>query len=849
MFPLPPNEVERLAELSDLDLRAPESDRAYAVICELACGLFEVPTCLVSLVDEREQWFKAKCGFALDSTPRDISFCTYTILGADPLIVEDATRDARFKDNPLVTGTPKIRFYAGVPLIVGPGAAVGSFCIIDRRPRRFTRKQVSRLQDLAGLVLEQLKARKAERRARDIAASYRLLADHSRDMIVRGDTTGTRRYVSPAAREVLGWDPEELLGLKSLDTIHPDDRPRLHAMIEELKSGTRREAVSQHRCRHKDGRYVWVEANLATVVDEDTQKCVGYVAAVRDIARRRSAEEALRISEERLALAIENGNDGFWDWAAESKQLWFSHQLLRKLGYAPDEVSTSLTSWLSLIHPEDRARVRGCFIEHLAGATGAYECEHRLRRKDGSYSWFLVRGKVTSRGPNGRALRVVGTLLDISARKDAEQRVEYLANHDPLTELPNRLRFNHRLVQQLGLLGERRPCAILLGDLNRFKVVNDTLGHHLGDLVLKEAARRLRSCVSADDLVARLGGDEFAILMCRPQIRAEDAAALAKALVTRFAEPMVVGGKTVEVGLSLGISLAPSDGTDDLTLLRRADLALYRAKREARASFSFFESSMDDAIEERFRLSHELRGAIGRNELDVFYQPIVCAATGQIRCAEALLRWTRPDGDIPPSVFIPLAEECGLIGMLGEFGLERACREARSWAPDIRLAVNVSADQLSRAEFVTAFATTVAHAGLAPERLELEITESVLMRNDGICRSNLERLKGMGVRLSLDDFGTGYSSLSYLRQFRFDKIKIDGSFVRELGDPKVMTVVRAILEIGRGLDVTITAEGVETAEQVEILRREGCAELQGFFFARPLNAARFAHFRSNRISL
>lgn len=849
MFPLPPNEVQRLEELSDLDLRGTASERAYAVICELACSLFDVPTCLVSLVEETEQWFKAKCGFALDSTPRDISFCTYTILGTEPFIVEDATRDDRFKDNPLVTGIPEIRFYAGVPLIVGPGAAVGSFCVIDRRPRHFTTQDVARLKDLASLVLEQLKARKAERRAREVAASYRLLADHSRDMIVRGDATGTRRYVSPAARQVLGYEPEELIGLKSLDTIHEDDRPRLNAMIEELKTGKRREAVSQHRCRHKDGRYIWVEANLATLLDEETGRPTGYVAAVRDIAQRRSVEDALRVSQERLALAIENGNDGFWDWAADSKQLWFSDQLLRKLGYTSEEVSTSLSSWLSLIHAGDRDRVRRCFIAHLAGATDVYECEHRLRRKDGLFAWFLARGKVTSRGADGRALRVVGTLLDISARKDAEQRVEYLANHDPLTELPNRLRFNQRLIQRLERIEEGEPCAILLGDLNRFKVVNDTLGHHLGDLVLKETARRLRACVSGSDLVARLGGDEFAILMCGPDAGAQHAAALARALVARFAEPMVVGGKTVDVGLSLGISLAPSDGVDDLTLLRRADLALYRAKREARDSFSFFERSMDDAIEERFRLSHELRGALARNEIEVFYQPIVCASTGRIRCAEALLRWNRAGVEVPPSVFVPLAEECGLIGSLGEFVLERGCREARSWAPDIRLAVNVSADQLSRAEFVTSFASIVAHAGLAPERLELEITESVLMRNDGICRRNLERLKGMGVRLSLDDFGTGYSSLGYLRQFRFDKIKIDGSFVRELDDPKVMTVVRAILEIGRGLGVTITAEGVETAAQAEILRHEGCAELQGFFFARPLSARQFARFRALRIAV
>ncbi|GJD93158.1 bifunctional diguanylate cyclase/phosphodiesterase [Methylobacterium iners] len=682
-------------------------------------------------------------------------------------------------------------------------------------------------------------------------ARYKLLAENATDMIVRADLDGTRRYVSPACKAILGYADAELIGTKAIDFLHPDDVAMTHALKGQIVSGEVSRVTYAPRQRHKEGHWVWVETSINVTLDPLTGKPDGYVACVRDITQRRAleadkrqGEERLRTSEERLALALESGTDGVWDWRVQPEDLWFSAGLLSMLGYGAGEIAVSVETWASLIHPEDRASATRQFYALLKGLTLLFECEHRLRRKDGGYAWVLARGRVVSRDEAGRALRVIGTHIDITARKGSEERLAHLACHDGLTDLPNRLLFRERLDQALANLSEAGgSCALLYLDLDRFKTVNDTLGHLAGDTLLKEVARRFQSVVSEGDTLARLGGDEFAILQRAGAHQPASADALAQRLIEVMREPVITQGQRVEVGVSVGIALAPRDASDAETLIRRADQALYRAKGDGRNTRRFYEAAMDEAVEEKRRLEMDLRGALTRGEFEVHYQPIMNAASGRVSSAEALVRWRHPaHGLVSPGAFIPLAEETGLIVPIGEWVLQTACRMASTWPSNMRVAVNVSAIQFRNAGLVQTVMQALAASGLPAYRLELEITESVLMQDGPDVVDTLHHLRDLGVRTALDDFGTGYSSLSYLRRFPFDKLKIDRSFVQDIGNPSTAAIVRAIVDLGVGLGMTITAEGIETEDQLASLRQQGCNEIQGYHYSKPLQADTLLQF-------
>jgi diguanylate cyclase (GGDEF)-like protein len=463
----------------------------------------------------------------------------------------------------------------------------------------------------------------------------------------------------------------------------------------------------------------------------------------------------------------------------------------------------------------------------------------------------LARGKVISlivETAEGREVSVknspmtgggwVATHEDITERRRAEAQIAYMAHHDALTELPNRVRFHELLREMLAKSKRGEHFAVFCLDLDHFKDVNDALGHPLGDLLLKATAERLRRCIRETDFVARLGGDEFAILQagaCQPT----DATALANRLVEEISAPYELGGHQVVVGLSIGIALAPNDGMDPDELLRNADMALYRAKADGRGLYRFFEPAMDARMQARRTLEIELRKAITNGEFELFYQPLVDVQTEQVTGFEALIRWQHPlRGMIPPSEFITVAEETGLIVPLGDWVLRQACTEAVTWPSDVKIAVNLSPNQFKSKTLLLTVVSALAASGLSPRRLELEITESVLLQDSEATLALLLELRGMGVRISMDDFGTGYSSLSYLRKFPFDKIKIDQSFIRDMSDhDDSLAIVRAVVAMGSGLCIGTTAEGVETARQFDQLKLEGCTEVQGYLFSPPRPAA------------
>jgi diguanylate cyclase (GGDEF)-like protein/PAS domain S-box-containing protein len=496
------------------------------------------------------------------------------------------------------------------------------------------------------------------------------------------------------------------------------------------------------------------------------------------------------------------------------------------------------------------ARLECCFPDEVARAKllslSNQTVETNLRHLDGSMTpvELILRPIVFA----GRPHHVVA-VRDLQARKEAEQHIHYLAHHDALTSLPNRSHFNARLDQELAALKKGASLAVLCLDLDRFKEVNDLFGHAAGDTVLQTVASRVTAVLGEHQMMARLGGDEFAILMpgvLNPAAAGRLAETVLEALRTTSDTP-----ETNSISTSIGIAICPGDAADRQTLLSHADTALYRAKTEGRNTYRFFEARMGAEVRERRMLEHDLRLAIARNELRLVYQPQKDVRSGTVTGFEALLRWQHPKrGEISPAVFIPIAEETGAILEIGDWVLKTACREAATWTVPLSVAVNVSAVQLYNANFVQELHQILLETGLSPRHLEIEITETALVRDFNRALTTLRQIKALGIRIAMDDFGTGYSSLSNLRAFPFDKIKIDGSFIKSVNtNDQAATIVRAVLGLGRGLRLPVLAEGVETAAELQFLQDELCDEVQGYLMGRPAPIGSFRNLTHAEVVL
>jgi len=526
----------------------------------------------------------------------------------------------------------------------------------------------------------------------------------------------------------------------------------------------------------------------------------------------------------------ENASDWIWEIDLDGRIRNPSARLAQISGKSAAQLDGMK---LSAVLDPDESRIKSAAIDELLLKPIAKRATFRdclLPVKiAGEVRWWSLTGKAVF-DSNRRFSGYRGVGSDVTAAKLAEERLSYLARFDALTDLPNRTLFQDRLQETMANArpGESR-FAVLCLDLDEFKYVNDTFGHAIGDRLLAEVARRLKTCVASSDVVARLSGDEFAILAFGDA--KERSADIAERIVAAIAEPMEVEGIKISLHVSIGIAVAPSENATDI--MRRADLALYRAKNEGRNGYRFFDAEMDAKVETRRALAADLRGALARGEFVLHYQPIVAAQNLKTMGFEALLRWRHPTlGLVPPSTFVPIAEENACIVAMGEWVIREACRVAATWPHDIGVAVNLSPIQLRYSDLCAIVDSALADSGLAAHRLELEITESMLLEANVKLVKVLRRLQKMGVRLALDDFGTGYSSLSYLRNMPFNKIKIDRSFVQGLPNDKgALAIVRAVIGLGGSLDMEITAEGVETHEQLASLRREGCELVQGYLFS------------------
>ena len=559
--------------------------------------------------------------------------------------------------------------------------------------------------------------------------------------------------------------------------------------------------------------------------------------------QRTVALEKLRESEERFSSTMELAAIGIAHVAEGGRFKYVNPQLCEMLGYTEQELLMMTVKDVS--HPGDANATDELRDQLRSGAIQSFKTEKRYLRKDGSPVWVGLT-IACKRDRVGKCLYDISIVEDISTRKGAEERIQYLATHDGLTGLPNRVMF----AQLLGLSIETsrrydRKLAVLFIDLDRFKVINDTLGHEAGDVLLREMGARLRECLRASDVVARLGGDEFVVLLQEISDPAQ-AASVARNILNVVMKPVVILGQECRVTASIGVCLHPDDGQDDTSIMKNADMAMYLAKEEGKNNFQFFTSRMKPQSIERLSLETNLRRALELSEFSLHYQAKVNFKSGVITGVEALLRWYNPDlGSVSPARFIPLAEETGLIVPIGKWVLRTACTQSVAWQKQglrpVRMSVNLSMRQMNDEGLVREIEAVLADTGLDPDLLELEVTESTIMHNAERAVRVLTTIKDLGVRLAIDDFGTGYSSLAHLKRFPIDTLKVDRSFIREVpNDPEDRAIAEAIIAMGKTLSLTVVAEGVETPEQQAFLSERLCDEMQGFYFSTPVAAQDFA---------
>ena len=672
----------------------------------------------------------------------------------------------------------------------------------------------------------------AEHALRQSEERYRALIENMNELVCEIDSERRFVYVSPSFESMLGYPAHEVIGMDARDLIHPDDR-KIIATEE-----TRAQGRAVFRYRHKDGDWRWFESAGQAYVQPEA----GGVIVSRDVTERVRFEEALRESEDRFRRVFEDGPVGMALVSPDFRTVQVNGALCRMLGYSEAEImSMPITD---LTYPDDLEADLEQAKQLLAGLVDSYTMEKRYIKKGGDIIW----GELTAtliRNHNGDIVYVLGMVQDISARKRAEDTVRHLAFHDVLTGLPNRALLKDRLSMALAQAHRQAgSVAVMFLDLDRFKLINDTLGHSVGDDLLRNVGQQLQKLLREGDTVARVGGDEFTLVL--PAIGGStDVVKAAQRVLRSLREPRMLAGRDVQVTASLGVAVYPEDGRDAETLLRNADTAMYRAKERGKDTFEMYTSTMNTDGFQRLVLENSLRHALERREFTVYYQPQVELQSLTVVGLEALVRWEHPDrGIIGPDEFIHIAEETGQIVPLGDQVLRMACEQSRAWQdsglPPLRLAVNLSARQFQQHDLVDTISTALNESGLPPDQLQLEITEHVAMHDAAFTVATLKRLRDMGVQIAIDDFGTGYSSLSYLKAFPINTVKIDRSFIRDITvDASDAAITRAIIAMAHSLNLSVTAEGVETPEQLAFLREAGCDEFQGYIFSKPVPAQAF----------
>ncbi|NCJ07505.1 EAL domain-containing protein [Synechococcales cyanobacterium C] len=762
------------------------------------------------------------------------------------------TRELPPEDQELLV-RDRIRSLLLVPILID--AALWGYIGFDdcHRERQWTPEEESILVAMAASISEALKRAAMQSALQEVERKYYNIFENAVEGIFQSSYSGQYLKVNPALARIYGYDsPEDLISsLTCIETQLYVNPARRQEFLQQIASTDTLNNFESQVWR-KDRRIIWISEKTRTVRD-DQGKILYFEGFVEDITERKQAEEALRLSEERYALATQGANDGIWDWNLISQDIYYSPRWKALLGFEDDILPDVLSSWLDRIHPDDQRPFQVSLSAHLAGETPHFENEHRLRHRAGHYLWVLSRG-VATYDDQGHPQRMAGSLSNITRRKQSEAQLMYSACHDALTGLANRALFLEQLQKTLNRV-RRSPhlaFAVLFLDLDRFKVVNDSLGHSAGDDLLKGVSTRLQDCVRGSDTVSRWGGDEFAILLDDLYL-GFDLDEMVERIKETFSHPFQVGWQELFISASIGIVRSDTFYGNAEDLLRAADIAMYRAKNQGRSCHAVFDPTMHHQAVERLSIETDLRHALERQEFQVYYQPLICLQTGQLAGMEALLRWHSPlRGLVPPLDFLPVAEEVGLIVSLDRWVMRQACEQLQTWrqqfpwAAPLTMSVNLSSQQFLHPDFVTYTGDLLPEVGLPPAHLNLEITESVLMEKNEVTSDMLFRLKHLGVKLHIDDFGTGYSSLGYLNQFPIDTLKIDQSFVQAMDEEvENREIVTAIAKLAHSLRMGVVVEGVETVHQFHYLRSLGCEHAQGYLFAQPLTVAQMTTLLSN----
>ena len=689
------------------------------------------------------------------------------------------------------------------------------------------------------------------------------MTDNIQDVIFVLDMNLNYTYVSPSVKILRGYEPEEVLKQAPLDAFTSsslDLSKRTLSEFMELGKLEHKEDISrtlQLEIKRKNGTNVWTETMVSFIRDKN-QRPVGILGVMRDITERKKAEsqrevmlEAIRQGEEKYRTILESIQEGYFEVDLNGKFTFCNNSMARLTGHSKEELLGM--NHKQLTNEETAKEVFQAFSEIYNTEEPSKGFDWQIIRKDGGEG-YIEASVSLQKDSSGKPTGFKGMIRDITERKRTEQQINYMATHDALTGLPNRLMFSQLLNQAIrSAQRHRKQLAVLFIDLDRFKAINDSLGHEAGDRLLKEMAKRFKRSLRADDVVGRLGGDEFVIFIEELE-EFRQVENVAHKILTTTIQPMTLQGEECRVTASIGISMYPGNGTDEQTLIKNADMAKYFAKEEGKNNYQFYSKDIQSQSNKRFSIETNLRRALERNELSLEYQAKLDFKTGMITGVEALLRWENPSlGSVTPMQFIPVAEETGLIVPIGRWVMKTACAQNVAWQrqglPPVCMAVNLSLRQLMDDNLLKDIKAALDDSGMAPNLLELEITESMVMQNPVRLIELLTNIKKLGVRIAIDDFGTGYSSLAQIQHFPIDTLKVDRSFIRNLAqDSENQAITQAIITMGKTLKLTVVAEGVETQEQKDFLRDLICDEMQGFYFSKPIAPDQFGDLlRKNNI--
>jgi diguanylate cyclase (GGDEF)-like protein/PAS domain S-box-containing protein len=831
-----PAEQERLNRLERYGISRTPPEAAFDDITRLLADLFSAPIAFLCTTEAECNWFKSRIGIDLEEVPRSISFCDHTLKHEGVMVVPDATRDERFAASPMVTGPYHIRFYAGITLRDAEGFAMGTLAVADTVPREINDGQKESLKRLAGIAFDRLELRKTQIELRETVASTEAARQHA-----VSDNAELRQVINclPQGIALLDGRNRLILWNENYEKMFPETARHFEPgasmefiyrkYLESIRRHSKMKGVDEEKWLANwlarlnqngsiveqnvgDSRWIRYDQHLAA----DGKKI--YVRT--DITDERNATESFRLLFENNPVPM---------WVVERSTLQFidvNAAALQLYGHTREEF-LKMTS-LAIRPPSEYQRAWNDARTNFLFDNGGEDWVHV--RADGTEMLVSSYAKPISYGNREAAIISV---IDVTERRKQDARIQYLAEHDVLSGLPNRRLFLDLLAGQLSKKAQNQHyTSIVLVDIDDFKGVNDTLGHQVGDELIIAVANRLEELVGDRGIAARLGGDEFAILL--PMLTELGAAeAVAADLVAAFVDPLKVGDYDLQIGVSAGVSFSLDDSVDSSALLRNADLALYRAKTDGRGICRVYEPQMSLQIMLRREVERDLRQALAKDQLVIHYQPLMELERGVEVGFEALLRWNHPQkGMISPADFIPIAESSGMIVPIGNWVLEQSCRLAATLQKKLSVAVNISPAQFKSGKLVDVVSAALKKYALAAHRLELEITESLLLEKSSETLDILKSLKELGVVIALDDFGTGYSGLGYLNSFPIDKIKIDRSFVKNLGiEQRSRELVRAAINMGHSLGLMTLAEGIETNEQLAILRALGCQQGQGFLFS------------------